>query len=222
MKKVLSITLALILAFSAFAFTAFAEEATVSKTETLVNSVLANKEFSADIVLGEDAEQELEALGTSKVTVYAKDNKLAAECKLYGFIGAKIIVSDNSAVLYLTALPFIHYDIGDLGIDVDISDGKLWDAIDDYLDFDTVKLTTSTDNEYYIESFDISSSQSGDFAFNSVFNGDNIKSVELIDKDGKQLLSLENISFSVDDSVFKAPGGFDLMAIIEKLFSFFN
>ncbi len=220
MKKVLSIALALILAFSAFAFTAFAEEANISKTETLVNSVLANKEFSADVVLGEDMAQELAALGTSKVTVYAKDNKLAAECKLYGFIGAKIIVSDNSAVLYLTALPFIHYELGDFGIN--ISDGKLWDTIDDALDFDTVKLTTSANDEYYFERFDISSAQVGDFAINSVFSGDNIKSVELIDKDGKELLSLENISFTVDDSEFNAPGGFDLMAIIEKLFSFFG
>lgn len=219
MKKALSVVLAIVLAFSAFAFTAFAEEATVSKTEALVNSVLANKEFSADIVLGDSINSQFGDLQLSDITVYAKNNKLAAKCKVFGFLSAKIIIADNSAVLYLTALPFISFNLGDLGID--ISADNLWNTVKDYLDFDAAKLTTSTDAEYYIEKFDFSYSDYAGFTADFVFSGDSIKSVELIDN-GETVISVENISFTVDDSVFKAPGGFDLMAILEKIFAVFG
>lgn len=215
MKKALSIVLALVLALSAFGFAAFAEEATVSKTEALVNSVLTNKEFSADVVLGDKISNEFGGLDLSDITVYAKSDKLAAKCKLFGFLGAKIVVADGSAVLYLTALPFVQLELADFSVN------DLWTAIGEYLDFDAAELTTSTDDKYYIEKFDISPSEYDKVVINSVFDGDSIKSVELI-QNGETLISLENISFTVKDSELKAPGGFDLMAILEKLFDIFD
>lgn len=215
MKKALSIVLALVLALSAFGFAAFAEEATVSKTEALVDSVLTNKEFSADVVLGDKISSELGGLELSDITVYAKGDKLAAKCKLFGFLGAKIVVADGSAVLYLTALPFVQLELADFSVN------ELWTSIGEYLDFDDAVLTTSTDDKYYIEKFDISPSEYDEILINSVFEGDSIKSVELI-QNGETLISLKNISFTVKDSELKAPGGFDLMAILEKLFDLFD
>lgn len=163
MKKVLSVILAVIIAVSAFAMTAFAD---ATKTDAIINEILETRSIS---ITFDNESLEKYAIPFRDITACAKvyknadgskDVKVAANAKLL-FFDVKLLLTDGEIYAYL---PLVSFCVSDFfGGSIDFS--RFADSIDSMIDllnsdvFDCLKLKSAGEKdttEYgkvYVEEF---------------------------------------------------------------------
>lgn len=217
MKKTLSIILAVVIALSTFAFGASAAE--TNKTEALFEKINSAKEVSVTLKAGDV--NLFGFLRTSATdTVYIKDNKVAYEYNA-GFLSARAIYDGDNIYGILPFLPFFYVKL-DGSV---IGEPDLWGLLGGASDITLGVLRyLKSDNEtvdgveYYVEEFDDRAQVTSKF----YYVGDTLKMLKVTDAQtgSIQYTYFENISFTVDDSVFAIPAdAFDLTVLLKGLVS---
>lgn len=121
MKRLISVCLAIIIALSSVAFTAFAEERT--RTDALMEKIRNADSISIKVGLG----------GTSE-TLTLKGNRFADDFRLLNFIRMRILLAGDKVYFYLPALPFVYaaYDYEDIFLDDEDTDPEYRDLLAEY------------------------------------------------------------------------------------------
>ncbi len=217
MKKTVALLLAVIMMFSLFSVGTLAAN---TKTETLFDTIENNKEVAVTFRTGM-----LPEFGSSYSavnTVYLKGDKIAYDFN-NGFIKLRTVVQEDGLFSYLTAFPFIHMKTGALSLgDTDIWNiiTKLSDFTMDFLVFVGSYETTIDGVTYYVEEF----SDRGSVINSFFYVGDDLKVLKAQDfaKDTIQYTYFDEVSLSVDDSIFELPAlSFNLTGIMKFILSLF-
>lgn len=215
MKKTLSVILALVLVISTFSFGAFAAE--TNKTETLFEKLNTAKEVSVTLKAGD-----VNLFGFLKTsatdTIYIKDNKVAYEYKA-GFISARAIYDGDNIYGIIPELPFFYVKLNGSAI----GQPDVWSLIEGasnitlgVLAYQKSYNETADGVEYYVEEFNDRAQVTSKF----YYVGDTLKMLKVEDAQtgSIQYTYFENISFTVDDSVFTIPeSAYDLTIILKGL-----
>lgn len=208
-KTISSILVAVILVVSVFSINAFAE---TTKTDALFDRITSAKELSLTFTAGDTV------LGTSTDTVHVKGNNIAYEYNT-GFLKTMVVLKDGTAYAYLPALPFFYVKLDNTGIiNIDV-----WQVINTAFGITkgVLNYVNSYDEElngktYYVEEFNDRAQVTSKF----YYEGDVLKMLSVKDaKTGSvQNTLFDSYSFTVSDSVFATPSGFDLSIIFTWLF----
>ncbi len=216
MKKALSIIIAtIILVMSFFSVNAFAADTT--KTEALLDKLNDSKEVAVSLKAGD-----IPLFGSNSDasdTIYIKDDMAAYEYNA-GFINVRVVLDGDEIIAFLPIFPYIHVKLESSALgSVDI-----WGLIEEatkvtkgvlaYVDtyeeeVDGVK--------YTVEEFNDRAQVTSKF----YYKDDALKILKVEDKQTNSVQNtyFENISFDVDDSIFKLPAiSFDLTPILKGLF----
>ncbi len=215
MKKVLSVSLAVILLLASLSFSAFAADTT--KTEALFARLESANEVSVTLRAGDvNLFGFLPASATD--TVYIKGNKVAYEYSL-GIISARAIYNGEDIYGLIPELPFFYVKLdGDA-----LGTPDVWSLINGagditmgVLRFKKSYNETVGSTEYFVEEFDDRAQVTSKF----YYLGDDLKMLDVYDAQNgsTQITYFEKISFSVSDSVFEIPASaFDLTVILKSL-----
>ena len=217
MKKIFSAAVAaIILIVSVFFLNAFAADTT--KTEALLAKLNSAKEVSVTLTAGDV--NLLGAIPTKATdTLYIKDNKAAYEYKA-GFINARAVIKDGAAYGFFPSLPFFYVKTENSAI----ASMDIWGLIEETtnITLGVLQFVKSYDEAidgktYFVEEFNDRAQVTSKF----YYEGDNLKILKVEDAQSKsvQYTYFENISFTVDDSVFEIPAAaFDLTPVLKGLF----
>lgn len=215
MKKTISIILAFVLVLSTFAFGASAAE--TNKTEALFAKLNSAKEVTVTLKAGD-----VNLFGFLRMsatdTVYIKDNKVAYEYNA-GFLSARAIYDGDNICGILPMLPFFYVKL-DASV---IGKPDVWSLIEgaSNITLGILRYLKSYNEtvdgvEYYVEEFDDRAQVTSKF----YYVGDTLKMLKVTDAQtgSIQYTYFENISFTVDDSVFTVPEyAFDLSILLKGL-----
>ncbi len=217
MKKTVSLILAIVLAFSLFSVGTLAAG---TKTETLFHAIEEKKEVAVTFRTGM-----LPEFGSSYSvvnTAYLKGDKIAYDFD-NGFIELRTVLQDDGLYSYLTGFPFIHMKTSNLTL----GNTDIWQIIKglsdftmDFLVFVKSYETTIEGVTYYVEEF----SDRGSVINSFFYVGDDLKVLKAQDfaKGTIQYTYFDNVSLSVDDSVFELPTfSFNLTVILKFFLSLF-
>lgn len=214
MKKALSIIMSVILIVSVFSFNAFAA---TTKTETLLNNINEKKEVAVTLTAGDIPLFGANSDATD--TIYIKGDKAAYDYNA-GFINARVVLDDDEIIAFLPAFPYVHVKLDSKAIgSVDI-----WGIIDEATNvtFGVLEFVKSYEEDvdgktYYVEEFNDRAQVTSKF----YYDGDDLKILKVYDAktNSVQNTYFEDISFEVDDSIFKLPLiSFDMTPILQGLF----
>ncbi len=214
MKKTISIIISVILIVSVFSLNAFAA---TTKTETLINKLNSEKEVAVTLTAGDIPL--FGAYSNATDTIYIKGDKAAYDYNA-GFINARVVLDGDEVTAYLPIFPFVHVKLDSKAIgSVDI-----WGIIEDVtsITLGVLNYVKSYEEEsggktYYVEEFNDRAQVTSKF----YYVGDELKMLKVTDAktNSVQNTYFENISFEVDDSIFKLPLiSFDLTPILKGLF----
>lgn len=214
MKKTLSIIMSVILIISVFSLNAFAA---TTKTETLVDKINTEKEVAVTLTAGDIPLFGANSDATD--TIYIKDDKAAYDYNA-GFINIRVVLDDDEIIAFLPVFPYVHVKLDSKAIgSVDI-----WGIIDEAtnITFGVLNYVGSYEEEfegktYYVEEFNDRAQVTSKF----YYDGDDLKILNVTDKktNSVQNTYFEDISFEVDDSIFKLPLiSFDMTPVLSALF----
>ncbi len=202
MKKFLSATLAaVILLVSVFSVNIFALNTT--KTEALINKIKETREVAITLTAGD-----VEAFGeflSATDTIYIKGDSIAYEHSME-LLTARVVLNDGDFYGFIPAVPYFYVKAAAPGI----SSMDIWAVINDItnISFGIMKHVRSFEEEYegetyYVEEFNDRAQVTSKF----YYDGDDLKILKVIDKktNSMQITYFENISFTVDDSIFQLP-----------------
>lgn len=208
-KTISSILVAVFLVVSVFSINAFAE---TTKTDALFDRITNAKELSLTFTAGDTV------LGTSTDTVHVKGNNIAYEYNT-GFLKVMVVLKDGTAYAYLPSFPFFYVKLDNTGIiNIDV-----WQVINTAFGITKGVLNyVKSYNEdfngktYYVEEFNDRAQVTSKF----YYEGDTLKMLSVKDaKTGSiQNTLFDSYSFTVSDSIFATPSGFDLSIIFTWLF----
>ncbi len=227
MKKFLSFMIAVIMIFSACSLGAYAAlDAEIpqppkgqSETERFFNRLEENKEISLTFRTGRTKE-----FGDSYSvinTVYLKGDKIAYDLN-NGFVEIRSILNkDNGLTCFFPVFPFVHMNVKELSLgDVDI-----WKNIKDLSDFSMeflifagAYLETIDGVTYYVEDFWDRGTVTNSF----YYVGGELKVLRAVDTayNTTQYTYFDNVTLSVEDSVFEMPPvSFDISVILKFFIS---
>ena len=218
MKKTLALALAVFMLLSLFNVGTLA---TGTKTEKLFDAIEEKKEVAVTFRTGM-----LPEFGSSYSvvnTVYLKGEKIAYDFD-NGFIELRTVMQDDGLYSYLTAFPVIHMKTSDLTL----GNTDIWQTIKglsnftmDFLVFVKSYETTIDGVNYYVEEF----SDRGSVINSFFYVGDELKVLKAQDfaKETIQYTYFDNVSLSVDDSIFELPAlSFDFTGILKFILSLFT
>lgn len=214
MKKALSIIMSVILIVSVFSLNAFAA---TTKTETLLNNLNEKKEVAVTLTAGDIPLFGANSDATD--TIYIKGDKAAYDYNA-GFINARVVLDDDEIIAFLPAFPYVHVKLDSKAIgSVDI-----WGIIDEATNvtFGVLQFVKSYEEDvdgktYYVEEFNDRAQVTSKF----YYDGDDLKILKVYDAktNSVQNTYFEDISFEVDDGIFKLPLiSFDMTPILQGLF----
>lgn len=214
MKKTLSIIMSVILIISVFSLNAFAA---TTKTETLVDKINTEKEVAVTLTAGDIPLFGANSDATD--TIYIKDDKAAYDYNA-GFINIRVVLDDDEIIAFLPVFPYVHVKLDSKAIgSVDI-----WGIINEAtnITFGVLNYVKSYEEEvdgkkYYVEEFNDRAQVTSKF----YYDGDDLKILNVTDKktNSVQNTYFEDISFEVDDSIFKLPLiSFDMTPVLSALF----
>ena len=214
MKKTLSIIMSVILIISVFSLNAFAA---TTKTETLVDKINTEKEVAVTLTAGDIPLFGANSDATD--TIYIKVDKAAYDYNA-GFINIRVVLDDDEIIAFLPVFPYVHVKLDSKAIgSVDI-----WGIIDEAtnITFGVLNYVGSYEEEfegktYYVEEFNDRAQVTSKF----YYDGDDLKILNVTDKktNSVQNTYFEDISFEVDDSIFKLPLiSFDMTPVLSALF----
>lgn len=214
MKKALSIIMSVILIVSVFSLNAFAA---TTKTETLLNNLNEKKEVAVTLTAGDIPLFGANSDATD--TIYIKGDKAAYDYNA-GFINARVVLDDDEIIAFLPAFPYVHVKLDSKAIgSVDI-----WGIIDEATNvtFGVLEFVKSYEEDvdgktYYVEEFNDRAQVTSKF----YYDGDDLKILKVYDAktNSVQNTYFEDISFEVDDGIFKLPLiSFDMTPILQGLF----
>ncbi len=214
MKKTISIIMSVILIISVFSFNAFAAS---TKTETLLDKLNTEKEVAVTLTAGDIPLFGANSDATD--TIYIKGDKAAYDYNA-GFINARLVLDGDEIIAFLPIFPYVHVKLDSKAIgSIDI-----WGIIKDAtsITLGVLNHVKSYEEEiegktYYVEEFNDRAQVTSKF----YYEGDNLKILKVTDaKTGSvQNTYFEDISFEVDDSIFKLPLiSFDLTPVLQGLF----
>ncbi len=214
MKKTISIIMSVILIISVFSFNAFAAS---TKTETLLDKLNTEKEVAVTLTAGDIPLFGANSDATD--TIYIKGDKAAYDYNA-GFINARLVLDGDEIIAFLPIFPYVHVKLDSKAI----SSIDIWGIIKDAtsITLGVLNYVKSYEEEiegktYYVEEFNDRAQVTSKF----YYEGDNLKILKVTDaKTGSvQNTYFEDISFEVDDSIFKLPLiSFDLTPILQGLF----
>lgn len=217
MKKTLALALAVLMMLSVFSVGTLAVG---TKTEALFDAAEEKKELAVTFRTGM-----LPEFGSSYSvvnTAYIKGDKIAYDFD-NGFIELRTVLQDDGLYSYLTTFPFIHMKTSDLTL----GNTDIWQTIKglsdftmDFLVFVRSYETTIDGTTYYVEEF----SDRGSVINSFFYVGDDLKVLKAQDfmKDTIQYTYFDNVSLSVDDSVFELPSfSLNLTVIMKFILSLF-
>ncbi len=214
MKKTISIIMSAILIISVFSLNAFAA---TTKTETLLDKLNTEKEVAVTLTAGDIPLFGANSDATD--TVYIKDDMAAYEYNA-GFINVRLVLDDDGIVAFLPIFPYVHVKLDSKALgSIDI-----WGIIKDAtsITLGVLNYVKSYDEEfegktYYVEEFNDRAQVTSKF----YYEGDDLKILKVTDAQtgSVQYTYFEDISFEVDDSIFKLPLiSFDLTPVLQGLF----
>ncbi len=218
MKKAVSLILAVLLIAGALSIGAFAAD---TKTEALFDKIEETKEVSVTFRTGMSKE-----FGSSYSvinTVYLKGENVAYDFD-NGFFRLRTVADEGKLVSFLPSFPYVYATMMNLPfISVDI-----WGLIEkasnftmDFLVFVKSYETVIDGVTYYVEDF----SDRGSVINSFYYVGDELKVLKAEDfaKKTIQYTYFDNVSLSVDDSVFARPAiSFELTAVLSFLLTMFS
>lgn len=217
MKKTLALALAVLMMISIFSVGTLAVG---TKTEALFDAAEEKKELAVTFRTGM-----LPEFGSSYSvvnTAYIKGDKIAYDFD-NGFIELRTVLQDDGLYSYLTTFPFIHMKTSDLTL----GNTDIWQTIKglsdftmDFLVFVRSYETTIDGTTYYVEEF----SDRGSVINSFFYVDDDLKVLKAQDfmKDTIQYTYFDNVSLSVDDSVFELPSfSLNLTVIMKFILSLF-
>ncbi len=214
MKKTLSIIMSVILIVTVFSLNAFAA---TTKTEALLNKLNTEKEVAVTLTAGDIPL--FGANSDSTDTIYIKGDKFAYDYNA-GFMNVRLVLEDDEVIAFFPDFPYIHVKLDSVAIgSVDI-----WGIIDETTNatLGVLNYVNSYEEEYegktyYVEEFNDRAQVTSKF----YYDGDDLKIIKVTDAQtgSVQNTFFEDISFEVDDSVFKLPLiSFDLTPVLKTLF----
>ena len=217
MKKTLSLALALVMMLSLFSVGTLAAN---TKTEALFDDIEDNKEVAVTFRTGM-----LPEFGSSYSvvnTVYLKGEKIAYDLD-NGFIELRTVMQEDGLYSYLTSFPLVHMKTSDLTL----GNTDIWQTIKglsnftmDFLVFVKSYETTIDGTDYYVEEF----SDRGSVINSFFYVGDELKVLKAQDfaKEAIQYTYFDNVSLSVDDSIFELPAiSFDFSGLLKIFLAIF-
>ncbi len=202
MKKFISATLAaIILMVSVLSLNVFAAQTT--KTEALLAKLNDAQEVSVTLTAGD-----LNVFGKvtgATDTIYIKGDNVAYEYKT-SFTTARVVLEDDALYGFIPAFPIFYVKLDTPAL----ADLDVWGLIEEATNItlgvlqyvksynETVKGKT-----YYVEEFNDRAQVTSKF----YYDGDDLKILKVTDTKtlSVQNTYFENISFTVDDGVFKRP-----------------
>lgn len=218
MKKIIALILAVILTFSAFGLTAAAY--LDNKTEPFIDKIEETKEVSVTFRTGKS--KEFGDSWSQINTVYIKGEKIAYDFN-NGFFTIRTLVDGDGLVCYFPVFPFIHMKAQELpfgNFDIWETIKGMSDVTMEFLVFVKSYETEIDGTEYYVEEF----SDRGSVINSFFYADDELKILKAQDfaKDTIQYTYFDNISLTVDDSVFEAPSfSLDFTTVMKLFLSFF-
>ncbi len=218
MKKSISLILALVIALSAFSFSAFAAS---TKTETLFDTIEETKEVSVTFRTGRT--QNFGESYSVINTVHMKGDNIAYDFD-NGFFKLRTMTHEGKLLSYLPSFPYIHMTVVNLPfVDVDV-----WSIIEkvsnitmDFLVYQGSNTTTIDGVTYYVEEFNDRGSVVNSF----YYIVDDLKVLKAQDfaKKTIQYTYFDNVNLEVDDSVFNRPAiSFEFTAVLSFLLGVFG
>lgn len=217
MKKILALALAVIMMLSLFSVGTLAAN---TKTENLFDAIEETKEVAVTFRTG--MLPEFGSAYSVVNTVYLKGEKIAYDFD-NGFFELRTVMQQDGLYSYLTAFPLVHMKTSDLTLgntDIWGTITSLSDFTMDFLVFVKSYETTIDGNTYYVEEF----SDRGSVINSFFYIGDELKVLKAQDfaKGTIQYTYFDNVSLSVDDSIFELPSlSFDFTAILKLFLSLF-
>lgn len=217
MKKTLVLVLAVVVMLSLFSVGTLAVG---TKTENLFDAIEEKKEVAVTFRTGM-----LPEFGSSYSvvnTVYLKGEKIAYDFN-NGFIELRTVTQEDGLYSYLTAFPLVHMKTSDLTLgntDIWATITNLSNFTMDFLVFVKSYETTIDGTDYYVEEF----SDRGSVINSFFYAGDDLKVLKAQDfaKGTIQYTYFDNVSLSVDDSIFELPAvSFDFTGILKFFLSLF-
>lgn len=217
MKKFFSMALTFaILVVSIFSLNAFAAETT--KTEALLEKMNTSKEIAVTLRTGKDG-----VFGSAYSvtnTIYVKNDELAYDFD-NGTVKLRAVMTDGKIVGFMPAFPFFYMKISSPLTD----GGDMWGIIKNLSNitmgilYHVGSYSEAVDGTtYYVEEFNDREDVTSKF----YYSGDELKMLRVEDtsKNSVQYTYFDNISFTVDDSVFDVPVfAIDLTPIMKILFA---
>ena len=200
MKKLISLTLVVVMMMSAFTFCAFAAD---TKTETRFDKIEENKEITITFRTGKS-----NTFGDSYTpinTVYMKDENIAYDFD-NSYFKLRAITNEGKILCFLPSFPYIHMTVIDLPfVEIDIWGviQKLSNFTMDFLVYQGSYITTIDDVTYYVEEFNDRGSVVNSF----FYVGDELKVLKAEDFSKKtiQYTYFDKVSLVTDTSVFHKP-----------------
>lgn len=202
MRKFLSLILSLLLIFSAFSVTAFADFDT-PKAETTIENIDFEKGVSILF-------STFSASDFPDSVLYIKGEMLAMETSVEG-INVKLIIKNNLLYIYFADFPFFYYKEEN----IDISEyTAIFENINMDAEFSKNYQETLDGITYDIEEY---ITADGELLRYYIFEG-NLKYAEIISKanDEYSHIKLEILSTELDNSIFEPPFfSFDITPILD-------
>ncbi len=210
-QKLLAVLLSVVLAFSAFAFGACAQE--TPKTQKLLETLNSGNAVSVTLKAGDTL------LGSSNDTFIIKGSALAYEYGT-GFFSIRLLLNDGALYAYLPFFPFLYVKVPTLALG--LGDGDVWKLIE------TVTGATFSILRYvksYTETIDGVSYDVEEYFDNAqvtvkfCYQDDTLKLLNVTDAQTKSVQNtyFQNISFDVPDALVAVPQGIDLTFLFKGL-----
>lgn len=215
MKKTLSIIMSAIIILSVFSFNAFAAS---PKTDALLDRLETATEVSVTIRSGET---KLFGIlpATITNTVAVKGNTICYEYNA-GFLGARVVAGEDGIFAYMPNLPYFYVKMDNNPL----KGADIWSLVlnaanitQGFIQYIKSYNETVDGKTYYVEEYNDREFVTSKF----YYDGDELKMLIVTDSStgSVQYTYFDNISFDVDDSVFKAPAlAFDLSPVLKGFF----